>query len=366
MRQIIVPLCDLRAQYLLLKKEIDSAVSSVLHRGDYVMGGEVLQFEGEWAEYCKAKYCVGVSSGTDALYLALKSLLELGTLKEHDKVITTPATFFATVQSIVAAGLDPVFMEIEEDFNIDLSKRPKGPKSVASALLPVNLYGRPALVPNVVDSIEPVVEDSAQAHGIGHRSTLSCWSFYPTKNLGAMGQAGAVVTNDMGLADSIRELRTYGERERFVHYSTTGNHRMDEIQAAILRVKLPHLDEWNQLRRERASWYREELKGIDKVLLPEDHPQHVYHAYVVRLKERKGLADFLAKHGIQTAVRYPVPMHLQPALSCLGYKRGDFPQAEAWADENLNLPMYPELTREQVEYVCGRVHEWAEADRVGG
>ena len=323
------------------------------------MGGEVLQFEGEWAEYCKAKYCVGVSSGTDALYLSLVALKHHG----YYCVETTPLTFFATPQACVMSGMGIVFYDVDKGGL--LASFPENFVAHKHVWLPVNLYGRPAPIPPQ----GMVVEDAAQSHGIPLRGHLAAYSFYPTKNLGAMGQAGAVVTNDMGLADSIRELRTYGERERFVHYSTTGNHRMDEIQAAILRVKLPHLDKWNQLRRERAGWYNEELKVVDSqvVTLPEDHPQHVYHAYVIRvnrfssrLEKREGLARFLADHGVQTAVRYPVPMHLQPALSSLGYHAGDFPEAEKWADENLNLPMYPELTKDMVKHVCRWIKEWVE------
>ena len=187
----------------------------------------------------------------------------------------------------------------------------------------------------------------------------NCFSFYPTKNLGTMGQAGAVVTDNKELADKVREMRTYGERERFVHYGITGNHRMDELQAGILRAKLPHLNEWNSRRRFRAAMYRELLAPVSDVIhLPGDHPQHVYHMYVIRTKDRDNLAEYLSTCGVQTAVRYPVPMHLQPALKYLGYREGEFPNAEAWAKENLSLPMYPELTASQVEYVYEKIKEW--------
>ena len=308
------------------------------------MGEEVEAFEEEWAEYCKARYCIGVSSGTDALYLALKALGITG-----QKVVTTPFTFFATTQAIIASGNYPVFTDVDETGNlppIDFGD---------DVAIPVHLYGRPGEWKG-----SKVIEDSAQAHGLPLSGIAACFSFYPTKNLGAIGQAGAVVTNDLALANEIRKLRTYGEIGRFIHYRLTGNHRMDELQAAILRVKLPYLRGWNKTRRDRALQYGASLDSVSSIVhLPKYHPQHKYHIFAVRIKDRDSLAGYLKEKGIQTSVRYPLPMHLQPALEYLGwYHEGDFPNAEAWAKENLSLPMYPELTLDQVGYVCERVKEW--------
>ena len=332
------------------------------------MGEEVEAFESEWANYCKAKYCVGFSSCSDALYVAVRLLAKRG-----ERVITTPFTFFATSWAIIRAGCIPVFVDVDwgsgnlpdEDFKDELA-------------LPVHLYGRPGNWRG-----NRLVEDSAQAHGIPLTGRISCYSFYPTKNLGAVGQAGALVTNDEGIAKLAKELRNYCERGRFVHHGTAGgNLRMDELQAAILRAKLPHLKEWNRLRRGVAQVYRgflldlveeeEEIRQEEDltvresyrwVRLPEDHPQHVYHIFAIRASNRDSLRAYLSEQGVQTAVRYPVPMHLQPALKGLDYSEGDLPHAEAWARENLSLPMYPELNSTQVEYVCDKVREWVRGKR---
>ena len=364
-----VPLVDLKLQYQSIKQELDKSISRVLHSGNYVMGTEVEAFESEWADYCKAKYCVGFSSGSDALYAAVRLLV-----KREERVMTTPFTFFATSWAIIRAGCIPIYIDVDnwtgnlppEDFKDEVA-------------LPVHLYGRPGDWKG-----SRLIEDSAQAHGLplNVSGRISIYSFYPTKNLGAMGQAGALVTNDEGIASLARELRNYCERERFIHHGTAGgNFRMDELQAAILRAKLPHLGEWNRLRRGIAQMYRsflldlikeeEEIREVDSihvdsihrglyrwVRLPEDHPRHVYHIFAIRASNRDGLRAYLSGQGIQTSIRYPVPMHLQPALRGLGYSEGDFPHAEAWARENLSLPMYPELNANQVEYICDKVKEW--------
>lgn len=337
-----IPLADLRAQYLSIKPEIDRAIARVLDSGSYVMGSEVEAFEAEWGEYCGSKYCVGVSSGTDALYLSLRAL---GITDQ--KIITTPATFFATTQAIIQSGNFPAFIDIDRTDNLpDMNFGSR-------IALPVDLYGRPGNWQG-----DYVIVDAAQSHGVPARGRISCYSFYPTKNLGAFGQAGAVVTNDVVIADTIRTLRNYGEGERFVHYATTGNHRIDELQAAVLRAKLPHLTRWNERRRQIAGQYRELLDGLDSIRLPEDHPQHVYHIFAVRAQAREGLIKFLNDQGVQTSVRYPVPLHLQPALKYRGYQRGDFPMAEAWASETLSLAIYETMPSSYVEYVGEKVKEY--------
>lgn len=354
-----VPLLDLQAQLACVRGEIDEAIVRVIERGNFIMGEEVEAWESEWAAFCGAKYAVGVSSGTDALYLVLKALDAMDRARGIDNVgwvATTPFTFFATTQAIVHAGLRPFFVDVEPDGNIDLSKVSTGKFDLA---LPVHLYGRPAPIPE--NQPRPIIEDAAQAHGLPLRGMAACHSFYPSKNLGAYGQAGAVVTNDEDLAKRVRGLRVYGEGKRFVHYALTGNHRMDELQAAILRAKLPHLNRWNSARRAVAALYTHLLNDVAGIVVPPDHPQHVYHIMAIRVTDPRGrdaLARFLAERGVETAVRYPVPLHLQPALSLWGYQQGDFPNAERWAREVLTLPIYPEMRGEMVEYVAQGVRRW--------
>ena len=355
-----VPLLDLKAQYLSIKDKIDAAVARVHERGNYVMGEEVEQWESEWARFCGAKYAVGVSSGTDALYLALLAVSltdEAYRVSALKRIFTTPFTFFATAQAIIQAGYQPQFVDVGEDGNIVLSEG----ALPGDLVVPVHLYGRPARVERKGGLI---VEDAAQAHGLPYNPEASavCHSFYPSKNLGAMGQAGAVVTNDPEVAGLVRELRTYGERERFVHYFPTGNHRMDELQAAVLRAKLPHLLDWNYKRSLFARAYLAHLSRVPGIVLPQYDAQHTWHIFALRVTDPRGrddLARFLIEQGIQTAVRYPVPLHLQPALAYLGYKKGNFPGAEEWARTNLSLPLWPEMELAQVEYVCEKVKEWA-------
>ena len=252
-------------------------------------------------------------------------------------------------------------MDINDDGTIDITKADI--RMNWDIAIPVHLYGYPAVVPE--NSIRPVIEDAAQAHGLKIRGRVQCFSFYPTKNLGAIGQAGAVVTNDKDIADMCRRLREYGETSRFVYdhhlWRIGGNFRIDELQAAILRVKLKYLDRWNAKRRQIAEIYRQGLKGLEPAirLLP-DHPHHSYHIFAIMCKQRNELSAFLNKHGIQTSVRYPVPIHLQPALRYLGLKKGDFPKAEVWCDEVLTLPIYPELSPNRVELVVKLIHDWVE------
>ena len=335
-----VPLIDLQKQYLSIKPEIDEAIARVLAKGMYVAGEEVEKFEEEWATYCKAKFCIAVSSGTDALYLALAALYQ----GIHGHTLwTTPRTFIAVAEAAQRAKYKLRFW----DKNV-VAKDIRHPHIA----IPVSLYGMPH------NEVWPegirVIEDLAQAHSHPLRGFAACFSFYPTKNLGAVGQAGAIVTNNASLAGEIRWLHNHSEKGgRFSSTSLSGgNYRMDELQAAILRVKLPHLDAWNKRRREIAKLYREKLAGIEGIKLPQDHPEHVYHIFAVETPKRDQLASYLKEKGVQTAVRYPIPLHLQPALSHLGYKKGDFPEIERWADETLSLPIYPEMENSAVEYVC--------------
>lgn len=348
-----IPLVDLAAQYRSIKPEVDEAIARVVERGQYVAGPEVERFEDAWARYCGAKYAVGVSSCSDALYLTL--VYARDGWGDTD-VWTTPMTFWATTEAALRAGLDVRYRDIDGTGCISPSSR-----DYAELELPVNLYGYPA----PISVAERTVEDAAHSHGIPLRGWAASYSFYPTKPLGAMGQAGAVVTNDPRLAQWVRMARAHSEvAERFRHVDVTGNMRMDTLQAAVLLAKLPHLVKWTTRRRKIAQLYREQLAGLSPLLsLLPHHPQHIYHIYGVRLPDkaaRTSLADWLHVRGIQTGVRYPIPLHLQPAMHG-AYKPGAFPQAEAWADQVLNLPIHEMLTDEQVLEVVKQVRLWCEA-----
>lgn len=363
-----VPLIDLQAQYLSLKPDIDAAVLRVLGSGKYVGGEEVEAFEEEWAAYCGAKYCVGVSSGSDAIYLVYRAIEQFygvvtaGTgnkSQDTGRVVLVPAfTFIGTVEPLLRAGMKVEFVDVDIDTGL-MSYSVKAEADERS-ILPVHLYGRPFRPDH---SLRPLmmVEDAAQGHGIKLTGVAACYSFYPTKNLGCAGQGGAVVTNNEKLANLIRQLRNHGEGpNRFEHIYLSGNYRLDPIQAAILRVKLPYLDGWNKRRREIAAIYNRELKDLLLIYLSPDDPEHVYHIYAIRCEKRSSLAKFLEEMGIQTSVRYPVPLHFQPALVGSQNKSCFFPFAERWADTVLTLPIYPEMTDQMVNYVVEAIQLWPE------
>lgn len=368
-----IKVADPRANYLAHKEEIDAAIARVLERGSYVMAEEVEAFEEEWARYCGVKYCVGVSSCTDALKLALSFMPLPG--------VDIPAyTFMATFTAVMALQMEADFCDVSEaNGNLDLRALERDKELV---LLPVFMYGNP-FINGLQEIIEeeydfPMVIDAAQGHGAPlpdlERYQAACYSFYPTKNLGALGQAGAVVTNDHDLYQRIRRAREYNERERFVYYPDRvrlpggpprivagANYRMDELQAAILRAKLPFLNGENERRREIAAQYN---AGLPRryITLPELNEGHVMHAYAIRVdgNRRKSLTRWLSSQGIDTSIRYPVPLHKQPMTQLLVNKELSLPNAEAWAEEVLNLPMYPELTSEEVETVISQVRAWEE------
>ena len=352
-----VALVDLKAQYFSIRDEIDEVVARVHSKGLYVMGPEVEAFEEEWARYCGSVYGVAVSSGTDALYLTLKYFREV----EGGTIANVPAfTFIATAEAAVRAGMSLRLVDVDSEGCM----LPGPPPSVRSIDIPVNMYGR--LAPIVTDRLVTdrlVVEDAAQSHGLQARGDASCYSFYPTKNLGAHGQAGAVVTSSLLLRDYIRSMRNHGEsNKRFVHDRLSGNYRMDELQAAILRVKLKYLDRWNARRRQIAQLYVRLLSDdaiAQVVQMPSLLGEHVFHMFVVRVAERGSLTTFLEFKGIQTAVRYPVPLHLQPCLAGhVFYTQDAFPGAKKLAERNVSLPIYPEMSDDQVEYVATQVREW--------
>lgn len=358
---IKVPYLDLKAQYHSIKTEIDAAIAGVLESSQFVLGNEVVSFEREFAAYCGTQECVAMNSGTSALHLAL---LAAG-IGPDDEVITVPFTFVASVAAILYVGARPVLVDIDpRSLTLDPAAIEAAITPRTKAILPVHLYGQPADMDPIVAAARRhglvVIEDAAQAHGAKYKGTpagslgdLACFSFYPTKNLGAYGEGGAVTTSNPRYAQSIRLLRDWGQDRKYHHLLRGYNYRMEGLQGAILRVKLRHLEEWTKARRAVATEYNRLLAGCG-IDLPEEMPwaQHVYHTYTVQTTNRDELQAALAHEGIQTAIHYAIPAHLQAAYSELGYGRGAFPLAEAAARRVLSLPIYPELPHEAVVHVA--------------
>lgn len=363
-----IPLVDLKAQYRSIKDEIDAAVRDVIESAAFIGGEQVSSFEAEFAGYCGVSHAIACGNGTDALEMALK-VVGVGA---GDEVIMPTMTFAATAEAVVACGARPVLVDSDPFTGLmDVSKVENAITAKSRALLPVHLYG------NVVDmdplmSIAarhglPIVEDAAQAHGAcygekraGSLGTIAGFSFYPGKNLGAYGDAGAVTTNDDHLAAEVRLLRDHGRVGKYVHAKIGRNSRMDALQAAILRVKLRHLDRWNEARRQRAQWYDRELASAPVQRLGvKPNVEPVYHLYVVKVRCRDAVLKVLRERGISAGIHYPAPIHLQPAYEFLGYGVGSFPVAEEIAREALSLPMYPELAESQVcaisEALCSAI-----------
>ncbi len=358
-----IPLVDLKAQYLSIKPEIDNAIQRVIDNTAFIMGKEVSQFEEAFAEFCGAKYAIGVSSGTGALFLAL---LAHG-VGPGDEVITTPFTFFATGEAISNVGATPVFVDIDPvTYNIDPNLIEAAITPRTKAIMPVHLYGQPADM-DPINAIAQkhglvVIEDAAQAHGSrynGQRAGVlgdsACFSFYPSKNLGCYGDGGAVVTNDPRVAQEVAKLRNHGRMTKYKHDELGYGHRLDGIQAAILGAKLPHLDDWNAGRRDRASRYNDLLANLPVATpwnLPNTEP--VYHCYTIRVKDgidRDAVVQHLKDNGVGVGVHYPIPLHLQPAYEFLGLPEGSYPVTEQASRQVLSLPLYAELSDEQQDYV---------------
>ncbi len=365
----MIPIANLRAQYQSLKKEIDAAVAEVLREGAFIGGEACRSFETEFAAFCGTAAACGVANGSDALFLALKAL----GVGPGDEVVTTPFSFIATAEAISRNGAHVIFADIEEEtMNLD-------PKAVEShlgqktkAVVPVHLYGHPADMSGLARVCREltIVEDAAQAHGAeldgkraGAIGAIGCFSFYPTKNLGAAGDAGMLVSNEANLIERVRRLGNHGERNKYEHIFEGVSSRLDNLQAAILRVKLGHLDGWNERRRHLAAIYSQELGGIAGLRLPHQAPgcRPVYHQYTVRSARRDALRLHLEERGISSAIHYPHPIHLQPAYQHLGLKRGSLPIAEKAAAEVLCLPIYPELGEEDVRRVAGEVKDFFSA-----
>ncbi len=356
-----VPLLDLKAQYATIQNELEAATLKALRDGKYILGPEVGELECALAGYTGAKDVIGCASGSDALLLALMAL-DIG---PGDEVITTPHTFFATVGAIARLGAKTVFADIDPvSFNISVQSLKSKVSNRTRAVIPVHLFGQCADLDPILALGIPVIEDAAQAIGAKYKGkqagtlgAMGTFSFFPSKNLGGVGDGGALSTNDPALAEKLRILRVHGSKPKYYHSLLGVNSRLDTLQAAVLLVKLKHLNNWHEGRRRNASRYDALLKGIPGLVTPVASADcyHIYNQYTVRTAQRDALRDHLTKANIGTEIYYPVPLHLQKCFASLGYKAGDFPEAERAAAESLSLPIYPELTGEQLEYVAATV-----------
>ena len=365
-----VPFVDLKAQYESIKDEMNVAIQQVLDSSSFVGGPFVEKFEREFAAFCGCKVAVGVGSGTEALWL---SLLALG-IGPGDEVITVPNTFIATAEAISFCGAKPIFVDIEEEtYTMDPQKlddflkirnSQSAIRNSVKAIIPVHLFGQMADMDPIMEIAKAhnlfVIEDACQAHGAEYKGKRAgsigdagCFSFYPGKNLGAYGEAGAVVTNDDSIAEKIKILRDHGQPQKYHHDVIGWNARMDGFQGAILSIKLKHLPSWNEARRKNARLYDERLADVEGILIPQEakYAKHVYHIYAIRAQKRDELIPFLAQRDIACGIHYPIPIHLQKAYRYLGSQKGSFPVSERCARELVSLPMFPELTDEQIEHV---------------
>ncbi len=358
-----IPIIDLKRQHKPIEGELVEAFKKVLESGQFILGPELEKFEQNAAEYLKVKYAIGVGNGTDALTLALKAL----DIKEGDEVITTPFTFFATAETIAMLGAVPVFVDVDDStLNIDANKIEEKITPKTKAILPVHIFGQGARMEKILEIARKynlkVIEDTAQGFGatrngkyLGTIGDIGTFSFFPTKNLSCLGDGGLITTNDDSIAKKVKMLRVHGSPKKYYHEFLGYNSRLDSIQAAFLNVKLKYIDRWNARRREIAEIYNRELKPFVRVPEVDEGNIHIYHQYTIRTDKRDALNDFLNNRGIMTQVHYPIPLHLQPALSYLGYKEGDLPVAERATKEVLSLPVFPEITDDEISYVIDSV-----------
>ncbi|HCU51645.1 MAG TPA: erythromycin biosynthesis sensory transduction protein eryC1 [Micromonosporaceae bacterium] len=367
-----IPLVDLKAAYAKQKEAIDAAIKDVIDNTRFIQGKDLFDFEAAYASFSGTKHAIGVGSGTAALHLAL-AVLDVG---PGDEVAVPAQSFIATAEPISWLGAKPRFVEVDPDTGCMDPDALKATAEGVKAIMPVHLFGRPANMAAIAEIAAslgvPVVEDAAQAQGAeiiepdgrviraGGYGDIGCFSFFPGKNLGSFGDAGAITTNNDELAAKMAMLRNHGRTTKYEHVEVGYAHRMDTLQAAILGVKLTVLDEGNKRRRELAADYTSKLAGVGDLIMPVDQPmaRSIYHLYVVRSKHRDALLDHLKAQNIEAGVHYPIPMHLQPAYGFIGHKPGDFPVAEAWANDCLSLPIYPELTTEQLDRVVAAVREY--------
>ena len=360
-----VPFLNLKLQYETIKDEIHDAINEVIAKSAFAGGPFVAQFEKEFAEFCKCQYAIGVGSGTEALWIPL---LALG-IGRGDEVITVPNTFIATTEAISFCGATPVFVDIDEktySMNPDLLEAAITPKT--RAIIPVHIFGQTADMDPIMEIAGKhnlfVIEDACQAHGSEYKEKragtigdAAAFSFYPGKNLGAFGEGGAITTNNLELATKMRMFRDHGQTQKYYHGIIGWNARMDGIQGAVLSVKLKHLESWNEARRKNAHLYNELLSNVDGVITPmeADYAKHVYHIYAIRVQNRDILIKKLTEKNIACGIHYPVPIHLQEAYNFLGHGKGSFSIAEKCAEEFVSLPMFPELTMEQIEYIVNQI-----------
>ena len=362
----MVKFVDLKAQYDSIKKEIDAAIQNVLDTTHFILGERLRKFEEDLAHYCNAPHAVGMNSGTSALHLALLA----SKIGKGDEVITTPNTFIATCASISYTGATPKLVDIDpETYNMDPAKLENVITARTKAVIPVHLYGQPADMKEIMEIAEKhnlvVVEDACQAIGAEHHgkkvpvSGIGCFSFYPAKNLGAYGEGGAIVSNNKEFDEIVRIYRDHGQVKKNVHKFIGYNYRLEEIQAAVLGVKLRHLDHWIGLRRKHALLYDELFHDCDvEIPIQREYNKHAYHLYVIRVKNRQKLIEHLNSKGIQTGIHYPTPIHLQEAYNNLNCKRGSFPISEQYADEILSIPMFPELKDDEIVTVVNSIKEF--------
>jgi len=364
---MIVPFLDLKAQYVSIQDEITTQLQEVMNHTAFAGGSFVAQFEEAFAHYCQTEHAIGVGSGTEALWVALVCM----GVGPGDEVITTPNTFIATAEAISFAGAKPVFVDvIEQTYNMDPAKIEAAITPQTKAIIPVHLYGQPADMDPILDIARKhnllVLEDAAQAHGAeykgkrcGSLADVGCFSFYPGKNLGAYGEAGAITTNNAELAAKMRQFRDHGQNQKYYHSMVGWNARMDGFQGAVLGVKLPHLPAWTDSRRAHAARYQQLLAGAEGIITAHeaDYAKHVYHIYPVRVANRDAVLAQLKAKDVFCAIHYPVPLHLQQAYQSLGYQLGDFPIAERNAADQLSLPMFAELTDEQLVHTAQALRE---------
>ena len=359
-----VPFVNLQAQYMTIEKEIEQAIADVIAKAVFIGGAYVSQFEEDFADYCSARYCIGVGNGTDAIYIVLRAL----GIGPGDEVITVANSFIATSEAITMTGAKVVFADCDPvTYNIDTEQVSRLLTSRTRAIVPVHLYGRPADMLSLNNLASKhglfIVEDAAQAHGaeingrrVGTFGQAGCFSFYPAKNLGAYGDGGAIVTNDEALATKCRMIANHGRISKYDHEFEGTNSRLDTLQAAILKVKLKHLETWTEKRTVAADCYRDLLKDAP-VLTPAvpEGTRHVYHLFVVRVKDREAVMKELSNRGIETGIHYPIALPNLMAYRYLGHRPEDFPVATAYSQEILSLPMFPEISKEQLQYVCNQV-----------